>query len=375
MKNKILLTALVFCSCSNPFAKDNEPVDPVNNTVEEISKQRSNYIREARSLLDGYGFVSNGGDVGDSALFTCIAYAGGLTKINIRYLFKVMDKGLKPIRHPEISPKDAPTPISKDMFNGIMTCLYIYGLENRDDAREIAEQVISFGRSNKYLSTWSFCTDDDKIKYKINTIDFLGRCVMTPGAVKDFFRLAIWLGWKCDIGCKITMATSPDIPNDGKGYSRHLFMWGTWRNGKLEGGVNDLSLAQLKAAAEDEPNNALYQAIYATYSNGDMTKTGDALINKILYPREHLPTTENYCTHYLLQRDEKRLENLEVINGCIKYYDSNSKQRMKICSNDYVDGGQITKYVYNDDWLPCDDDKLKTAEDWIAASAMYLGKL
>jgi hypothetical protein len=101
------------------------------------------------------------------------------------------------------------------------------------------------------------------------------------------------------------MAIGPNIPSDETGFKRHLAVIGTVRNGLVEGGINDNSLKiVLQKAHEAQPRNALYQAAYHLYNDGVQDDAYRALTDESLFPRDHLPTSANYATDYLFQRDD-----------------------------------------------------------------------
>lgn len=368
MKHVLLIITLFFSSCANPFTKDNEPKAP-NKLSEAVETKRGVYLEGV--TFDEYGLFPH---VGDSALFSCLARAAGATDFDPSILF--MDGG-RPVRHPDIY-SDMPghgATISKDMVNGILWCLFTD--EDKERALKLVTDMIEYGRNHKDKDLWTFCTEEDRQKYNISDKDWYGRCVMTPAVSKDVYRVAIHLGWECDTDCKIVMnTTGTNIPVNATGFRRHLAVLTTTRNGLVEGGLNDNSLnIVLENAAKEESGNAFYLAAYHTFKDGNQEQAFKVLLNDSLFPADHVPTSKNYCTDYLFQRDEFRDEEFTANEeGCITYHKADeSKEDMVECK--IQPGTTVTRHVANDDWLPCKNNKSGRGVEWLFAEALAHGRL
>lgn len=297
------LIGCVLSSCSS-LDKDNEPKDPPSVEA-RVVEQLAVYQPLVQAQLDSHGLVNMGGSIGDSALFSCLARVGGAAAFDPAILLP----GGKPIRHPDIAPGVSKTPVSKDMLNGILWCIWDVGRKgDMTHARDLVESLVTFGKAHvETFGTdigWLFCTNDDKAAYAISDEDWLGRCFAPPAVVKDIYRVLKWAGGTCDETCEWFMAVGPNLPIDGDGYKRHLGVLTTVRNGLVDGAINDNSLDQLRSAAEAQPRNALYLAAYGLYSSGDQAQAFAALTDGQLFPAGALPTSANYCSDYLFQRDE-----------------------------------------------------------------------
>lgn len=340
----ILSVALAIAGCA-ALDKDNEPQEPLA-PQEEVRERLNLYRPLVRSNMDEHGLAVMGGSIGDSALFSCLARAGGAADFDPAILFV----GGKPVRHPDIAPGVSKTPISKDMVAGILWCLYdLHVKGDSDHANELVRAMIDFGKAHKATfggveAGWMFCTDEDRAAYSISDQDWYGRCFMPPAIIKDIYRIAKLVGVDCDQTCQEYMVLGPNIPADKTGFERHLAVIGTVRNGFAEGGINDNSLKiVLQKAHEAEPRNALYQAAFHTFVEGDQADAYAALLDTSLFPADRLPNESNYCTDYLFQRDD----------------DSKSGQEKP-------------------DWLPCGDDASAPQGrgiDFVFAAALALGEL
>jgi hypothetical protein len=132
----------------------------------------------------------------------------------------------------------------------------------------------------------------------------------------------------------------------------------------------------LRIAANGQPNNALYQAVYNTFANESQDAVTALLLDQSKFPLYGVPSALNYCTHYLYQRDEKRFRNYKADDdGCITRLDTSSKQPVEECG--LTPNASVTRFVYNRDWLPCADHALEpySGADFLFASAWVLGTL
>lgn len=340
-----LILAAGMSGCSS-LKKDNEPKAP-SEIKAEVVEQLAVYRPLIKAQADSHGLMLMGGSIGDSALFSCLAYAAGAADFDPAVLFT--DEG-RPLRHPDIY-DNAPSPgepdyeqgkfttISKDMVNGILMCLHTLGKTDKPKALALVERMIAYGRSHKENELWAFCTQEDRVKYNISDERWFGRCIMTPATSKDTYRIAISLGWECDTDCQIVMnATGINIPSYSSGFEGHLAVLTTTRNGLVDGAINDNSLRKvLEEAHKAQPRNALYQAAFHLFADGVQDDAYRALGDETLFPKDKLPTSANYCTDYLFQRDE----------------------------------------AGNSDWLPCDGSGESEGRgiDWAFAAALALGEV
>ena len=293
------LLVFILASCGwGPFKKDTDP-KPVSSTPPELVSKFDLYKSELAKNVDSHGLVVIDGSIGDSAIFSCLARSAGAIKFDVSLLFTA--KG-KPIRHPDILPKVSKTPISRDMVEGILWCLLTH--EDKTVALDIISKMISYGRANSTAGLWIFCDADDVKDYKIESDSYVGRCTMTPGVMKDAYRVAKILGYDCDTECTVAMGVGVNLPNNPTGFERHLAVLTTVRNGITEGAINDNSLKLLDSAAASQPNNALYLAAYHLFKDGDQSKAFELLGDLSRFPSDRLPSATEYCTGYLYQRDE-----------------------------------------------------------------------
>lgn len=380
---KFFATMLITASCAcSSLKKDNDPVNPQIPVSEQVSMRVNLYRAEGKKYFDSKGLYHHKGSVGDSALFSCLAYAGGVTTFDPSVFFTPEGK---PLRHPDITPKDANAPISKDMVSGLLWCMYKLGKTDPQKALGLINKMIDYGRDHHVAGNWNFCSDEDVKVYGINSTTLAGKCIMTPAVMKDVHRVAKWLGRPCDDRCKLAMSLGVDIPNTPDGFEGHLAVIGTTRNGLVEGALNDNSLKQLKTMADRNPNNGLYSAAYERFKSGNQERTWEILTNPKYFPADRVADNTNYCTDYLFQRDELKDARLAVDTlGCVDYLDPGSAAPIRECEllsesdgAPLAQGDSVSRVIYNDDWLPCERDPLepKTMTDWLFAYVIASGEI
>ena len=366
---KSLFMILFLLSCANPFLKDNEPRKSKLSSEEQLQKKLDLYLSQSSQGLDEFGFYDH---IGDSLLFTCLLNAsGGSTDISQA----VLPSG-RPLRHPNISPEISRTSFSKDMMVGYLVCMWVM---SEQKSLPLIESLIKHGRSNN----WNLCGDLGAYEDKAildghnklsHRIDMLSRCVMSPALIATIYDLAVKVGYNCDVSCHTARTIFIQTPTNSKGFARHLNFLHQSLRGLIEGSINDNQVSIFRNGVENQPNNALYQAIYHTYSNRDQSKALSLLLDENKFPSGAIPDNNNYCTHYLFQRDERRTKVLTAdAGGCIQYKDAGIISDVKECG--LSPDSQVTRYMYNPDWLPCDGGSSKAGIDFMYAATWVLGKL
>jgi len=183
--------------------------------------------------------------------------------------------------------------ISKDMF--IMLLPYLYASNDQQNIKEI----YAYGQKNGWVMGRGP----------------LSRTFLTPPLV---FLIEQMLGrWKVEVQIKETTKA---------GYEKHLdaiYLISKWM---VNGSIDSLQYEQIKKYKDENPSNALMQAIYHKFSDGDQSDTIAILLDESLFPRDRLPTAKDRCEEYLWQRD------------------------------------------YGDDWKPCNSDKMHDGVDFLIAA-------
>lgn len=193
----------------------------------------------------------------------------------------------------ECYPNSSKSDISKDMF--VMLLPYLYASGDKQNIQEIYD----YGQKNGWVMGRGY----------------LSRTLLTPPLI---FLIEQMLGrWGVESDIKETTKA---------GFEKHLdaiYLINKWMVNKS---IDSLQLAQIKQYKDENPSNALMQAIYHKFTDGDQSDTIAILLDESLFPRDRLPTAKDRCEEYLWQRN------------------------------------------YGDDWKPCDSDKIHDGADFLIAA-------
>lgn len=96
----------------------------------------------------------------------------------------------------------------------------------------------------------------------------------------------------------------PPVITEGEDYTSHLSTWHILLRGEIFGDIPQRNFDILEKLAKREPHNPLYQAAYHKYLDGDQTKAIDLLLDESQWPATSLPTSENHCAYWVIQRDK-----------------------------------------------------------------------
>jgi hypothetical protein len=178
---------------------------------------------------------------------------------------------------------------SKDMATGMQ----LYYSQFPDIP--LISRIRMYGNDNK----WKVCDGD-------NPIVITSKCIMSPKIIQRWY----------DIQQKWSSSNAiPRPPEEDSeefalvqpvDFQAHLQMLSVLIEHNLYGGISDNSLAAIKAQAEREPNNLLFQAMAAKFYKGDTDRVLTLLLAK--FPGDRLPTSADWCTPYLYQRDEVKAD-------------------------------------------------------------------
>jgi len=321
----LILAAIMLGGCG-PLRKDNGLKDA---DLEEARGKRDLYCQLANEKAkDAYGFV----DHGDGALFTALHNVA----CGEKDFYKAEVSPGKWCRHPTCpGPKDGiATTFSRDMMLGVLVGLWHY------QDKEAVARLIAHGRANG----WDMCGPDGAVSEAERT----ARCNIRENLKATLYDMAAGLG-VCDTECQVQRTVIPMVWDPrAVGYESHLLVVHTLLKGRIDGAINALQLDALRYQSERQPNNALYQATYHRFKDGDQSKALSLLASEDFFPDGDLPSTGQYNTHYLYQRDERVVRELSPdASGCI-YFTDPSKTVVEECGHSSPQARQ----TYNKDWLP-----------------------
>jgi hypothetical protein len=90
-----------------------------------------------------------------------------------------------------------------------------------------------------------------------------------------------------------------------QGYEKHLDAVHIITASMKRGGVLPQDYETIRLYAEESPRNALFQALYHRFKDGDQTQAVAILLDEKLFPSDRLPTSADRCEEYLWQRDDR----------------------------------------------------------------------
>lgn len=294
---KYLLILFLLVSCTKSEKK--EPL----SAPDALLEKRDLYLSLQLQALNEHGYAH---DKCDSLGFTALCKAaGGCPAAD---LFASEDNG-RWYRSPE-----------KDCFDK--------GESRSDFSKDMALMLfVQLYRNNDLLTLARFKTYVEANRYvlgrPINTAEGISRVIMSPGLILTMERLYKHLSdsWS---GTPIP-AENQALPVINRGFLAHLDVLKIWLDGELTGATDDVADFVLRSQVERQPKNAIFQAAYHAYRDGDQSKTVEILFDESLFPSDRLPGSQDRCEEYLFQRD------------------------------------------YGDDWKPCEKGQTHDAVDFLVA--------
>mgnify|MGYP001615603093 CR=1 FL=1 len=131
-----------------------------------------------------------------------------------------------------------------------------------------------------------------------------GELLMTPALVNTLAEMVFRMG-----GTSYdTERAFPAILDDsGEGFIAHLTVLHLLLRGEILGGLFESDIKTLKSYMDKSPQNPLFVGAYHKYSDGNQSAMIDMLMDNSEWPNNSLPTTENHCSNWPVQRvyDEK----------------------------------------------------------------------
>lgn len=184
------------------------------------------------------------------------------------------------------APGEAGSDISQDMFVGLFTWAW------HTKQLKVISDVLQYGKDHN----WVMGRGDPF------------RTILRPGMIALAYNIKRELGGDADAVVDDasrqpdpSLKLNPLVPT---GFEAHLQVVSELVRSHVLGGASDISIAVFKAQAERQPRNALFNAAYHLYTDGDQTQAENALDNGALFPSNRLPTNADRCEEYLYQRDD-----------------------------------------------------------------------
>lgn len=280
---RFLAIALLLAACAK---HTEEPKDSLPGLPPELRDQAALYCalsepayqekKYVHSRCDGAGFTS-------LRAVACAAY-GFSVDLSI---FEDPSTG-RPYRDPGhscLADGGSASDYSKDMFLMRLTA----ATESND--RPWFDRFAAFAEKEH----WVICDAND-------TATRLSRCAISVSLVRLFYDAYAKVKGESPLRLETT-DDSMDASSLPRGFEAHLQMLKVWLSGQIYGAITESELAVAAGQAAREPNNALYQAIFHRFSDGDQSAAYTLLFAQ--FPAGRLPSNDkDWCEEYKYQRDE-----------------------------------------------------------------------
>lgn len=260
-------------------AFQDEDKKPKEATAQEclakIQPVRDLYVQLLPSIADGDGWYET--DRCDALLFNSLIAAGGVDSISIPL---ARDEDGAWFRRPAkdcYSSGGSKSSISRDMLLGVMFYATIA------EEKGILEDLYNSGLSQ----SWVMGAGN------------ISRTYFTPGLQSTLAEAIFYLGGPSFEERQYPQAWSTENVN----FAAHLDVLHILLRGEIKGGVSEFMLQVLRKQYERSPRNPLFSFAYHKYHTGDYREALELLDNSDVWPKDRLPTTDNYCDEWYFQRD------------------------------------------------------------------------
>lgn len=284
---QLLIILAVSLACGK---KDNEPKPSVlTSGYTELKAKADKYCELAYPSYQQLGYVHSKCDGSGFTSLHAVA-CNAVTPIDLSVFSDSQGKLYRDPKHECFLTGESASESSKDMVLMRAIAAYI----QKDKAW--IDSFLQFAKYRNYV----FC-EAKNVETKIS------RCILSPdlknlleGASKKLAGENPGEPMEENVERGIT-----DLLPINTGFQAHLEVLKIWLSGHVHGGITDYQKKILELQADRQPDNALFQAVYATYDDGNMANVIDQLKGMTDYfPDDRLPTSSEYCTGYLFQRDK-----------------------------------------------------------------------
>lgn len=308
MSRKIIiaLNALLLLACERYTAQD-------VNRVEQLKEKRKLYCELSKDFYLKNKFVNN---KCDGLLWTALH---GIGCDYITSLDDFKNEENRWFRSPthDCFKNGSDSSISKDMFAGLILYSLYY------DRKDYIQSIVDYGEKHNWI-----------MGEAIDTPTLISKCILPPSTILLLYHYLGKIKFKLNSDYEIEDEDVSGIAIN-VGYGAHLDMLRILRKYLVYKSIGAWDMYVLEEQAKRQPLNALYQAVYHMFKDGDMSLPQKLLLSDKYFPNDRLPTSNEYCTWYLYQRDAE-----------------------------------------TDDWLPCPHEgHTHSGTDFIFAATVTLGEL
>ncbi len=272
---RVFLAALLLMSCGLFEPEDKQAKEPtVWDCLEKVQPVRDTYMQLLPTIADSEGWYET--TECDALLFNSLVAAGGVD-INIPLARDVSGKWFRRPAKDCFATGHSQSEISRDMYIGLIFWAFL------NERVDILEGIYQYGSANGWIMGEGA----------------ISRTLMTPGLQATLADAIFALGgadheerkypqaWYC---CNTNFAAHLDV--------LHILL-----RGYINGGISDTMASVLAEQYNRDINNPLFAFAWAKYHTGDYTIALQLLDNDALWPKDRLPTSDNYCDSWPMQRD------------------------------------------------------------------------
>ena len=282
----ILITLILsLTSCYKPTHKE-KPTLPVEKTkLERLADKATLYRSLQPTALDQDGWPTLNSPCDAVGFLALCKTAGECQKANYFDAEESPGKWQRNQYKNCVETGKSKTSISKDM----LVMGFVYGLFGMDKptATGYFNRLEEYGRANDWI-----------MGYPSETLEELGRVYMTPNMTLTLYNIIEHI---TGVRRETDLPPYQRVPG---GYQAHLRVLDVIIQGKIKGGIDVVHMGDLNELHDRDPRNALYQAVFHRYRDGDMTEVADILLDEKLFPSDRLPASKDRCAHYLWERDQ-----------------------------------------------------------------------
>lgn len=264
---------LLGCGLFEP--EDEKAKEPTaQECLEKIQPVRDLYLQLLPSIADGDGWHES--SECDALLFNSLLATGGVS-LDVSLAKDVSGKWFRRPAKDCYATGASKSEISRDMYIGLMFWAFL------NERLDILEGIYEYGSANGWIMGEGVLT----------------RTLLTPGLQATLADAIFALGgpdheerkypqaWYC---CNTNFAAHLDV--------LHILL-----RGYIVGGISSTMVSVLAEQYNRDTNNPLFAFAWAKYRTGDYAHALQLLDNDSLWPKDRLPTSDNYCDSWPMQRD------------------------------------------------------------------------
>jgi len=267
---KLLLLICLLFACTTTWHSE----QPASHST-ELSHKSMRYTTLIEPFRDHNGFIL--AEKCDSLLFSGL-YSAAVGGTNILAAYDGSRWHRRPAHDCSPTLGNSRSTISRDMILGLLWSIW------KNKNLDIANQLMSDLRSKAYY---------------LRGEGTPGELFMTPALINTLARIIQGLG---GVTHSFELSFRADISSK-TGYISHLAVWHILLRGDITGKIPQKHFDLLSYHAKRNPLNPLFQAAYHKYLDKDQTIAIKLLLDKAEWPNITLPTSEQHCSEWVIQRD------------------------------------------------------------------------